>query len=93
LRIHGYLDRPDRPLTREGPLDVYGSDAQGIRSLAEDPALASRLHPALPYIGAQVIWAVRDEMARTIEEVLARHTRALFLNARAAMQMARPSLA
>ena len=46
------------------------------------------LHPALPYTGAQVVWAARVEMARTVEDVLARRTRALFLNARAAIDMA-----
>jgi glycerol-3-phosphate dehydrogenase len=46
------------------------------------------LHPALPITGAQVLWAVRAEMARTLDDVLARRTRALFLNARAALAMA-----
>ena len=46
------------------------------------------LHPALPYTVADVSRAVRDEMARTVEDVLARRTRALFLNARAAIEMA-----
>jgi glycerol-3-phosphate dehydrogenase len=35
-----------------------------------------------------VVWAARVEMARTVEDVLARRTRALFLNARAALAMA-----
>ena len=42
----------------------------------------------LPYTGAEVVWAARHEMARTVEDVLARRTRALFLNARAAEAMA-----
>jgi glycerol-3-phosphate dehydrogenase len=46
------------------------------------------LDPELPYTEAEVIWAARREMARTVEDVLARRTRALFLNARAAMCMA-----
>ena len=46
------------------------------------------MHPALPINGAQVVWAVRHEMARTLDDVLARRTRALFLNSRAAMAMA-----
>ena len=46
------------------------------------------MHPDLPYVGAEVVWATRHEMARTVEDVLARRTRALFLNARAAMAMA-----
>jgi glycerol-3-phosphate dehydrogenase len=49
--------------------------------------LAKPLHPALPYTGAEVVWAVRFEMARTVEDVLARRTRALFLNAKAALAM------
>ena len=50
--------------------------------------MAEPLHPALPYTGAEVLWATRHEMARTVEDVLARRTRALFLNARAATAMA-----
>ncbi len=46
------------------------------------------MHPALPHCGAEVVWAARFEMARTVEDVLARRTRSLFLNARAAMDMA-----
>ena len=42
----------------------------------------------MPYCGAEVVWAVREEMARTVEDVLARRTRALFLHARAAIEMA-----
>jgi glycerol-3-phosphate dehydrogenase len=52
------------------------------------PSLAATLHADLPYTGAEVVWAARHEMARTIEDVLAGRTRALFLNARAAEAMA-----
>jgi glycerol-3-phosphate dehydrogenase len=72
-----------------GWLAVYGTDAQKIRTLMEtDPSLSQRLHPALPYVKAEVVWAARQEMARTVEDILARRTRALFLNARAALEMA-----
>ena len=84
LRIHGYVD----DAAALGSLQVYGADAEAIRTLAQDPALAVRLNPELPYIAAEVVWAARAEMARTVEDVLARHTRALFLNARAATAMA-----
>jgi glycerol-3-phosphate dehydrogenase len=85
LNVHGYHLDSDK----FGHLSVYGSDAAGVQSLmAEDPALAEPLHPALPYTGAEVVWAARHEMARTVEDVLARRTRALFLNARAAIAMA-----
>ena len=46
------------------------------------------MHPELPYCAAEVVWAVRHEMARTVEDILARRTRALFLNARAAIALA-----
>ena len=52
------------------------------------PALAERLHPDLPYVAAEVVWAVRVEMARKVEDVLARRLRALFLNAKASVEMA-----
>jgi len=90
LKIHGY-EGPAAARDDEDPLEVYGSDAAQIRSIAlQNPDLAKPLHPALPYIGAEIIWAARAEMARSVEDVLARHTRALFLNAHAAMQMAEP---
>jgi glycerol-3-phosphate dehydrogenase len=85
LRIHGYQVSPQE----FGKLGVYGTDAAEIRKLIEDDSrLGETLHPELPYVKAEVIWAVRREMARTIEDVLARRTRALFLNARAALKMA-----
>ncbi len=85
LRIHGYHERPQE----FGELWFYGSAAQGVRALMDEvPALARRLHAALPIYGAQVVWAARQEMARSVEDVLARRTRALFLDARAAREMA-----
>lgn len=85
LAIHGARRHPDP----ESALGVYGSDADALQELARvDPALAAPLHPGLSINGAQVVWAVRTEMARTVEDVLARRTRALFLNARAALAMA-----
>jgi len=72
-------------------LQVYGSDADSIRALAHsNPALQMQLHPSLPIVTAEIVWAARHEMARTVEDALARHTRALFLNARAASAMAEP---
>jgi glycerol-3-phosphate dehydrogenase len=52
------------------------------------PGRGHALHPALPYLAAEVIWAARWEMARSVEDVLSRRTRALLLNARAAVAMA-----
>ena len=85
LNIHGFHSAAKQ----FGPLAVYGSDAYEIRKLVDaDAGLGERLHPALPYVKAEVVWAARHEMARTVEDILARRTRALFLNARAALGMA-----
>jgi glycerol-3-phosphate dehydrogenase len=85
LRIHGWLKNVDR----NDPLHVYGADRLEIRKLIEQsPELEEPLHPRLPYLKAEVIWAVRNEMAQTVEDVLARRTRALFLDAKAALEMA-----
>jgi glycerol-3-phosphate dehydrogenase len=90
LKIHGYAEAGTMAAGFENHFEVYGSDVEAIRTLAKDPALARQLHPDLPYIGAEIVWAARTEMARTIEDALARRTRALFLNAHAAIAMAEP---
>lgn len=88
LRLHG-APAAGRTPAADGPLAVHGTDAARIEALArERPELAARLHPALPYLAAEVVWAAREEMARTLEDVLARRTRALFLDARAAIEAA-----
>ena len=85
LPIHGSEDNVDR----NDHLYVYGSDKAALIALAgEDPLWNHKLHPRLPYIEAEVIWGIRQEMARTIDDILARRTRALFLDARAAIDMA-----
>jgi glycerol-3-phosphate dehydrogenase len=85
LNIHGFHKHADK----FGLLAVYGADAPAIEDLIRlDPSLGEVLHPVLPYCRAEVLWAARFEMARTVEDVLARRTRALFLNARAAIEMA-----
>jgi glycerol-3-phosphate dehydrogenase len=85
LAIHGAFAKPEEL----GSLGVYGSDAAPIKELMRTtPAMGLPLHPDLPYVAAEVLWAARFEMARTVEDVLARRTRALFLNARAASAMA-----
>jgi len=60
-----------------------------LRIHASEPLPPSRpLHYALPYTEAHVVRAAREEMARTVEDVLARRTRALFLNTAASLEMA-----
>jgi glycerol-3-phosphate dehydrogenase len=85
LNIHGF----HRNAAQFGDLAVYGSDARAIRALAkQDPNLGAVLHPRLTAIGAEVVWAVRHEMARTVEDFLSRRTRALLLDARASIAAA-----
>jgi glycerol-3-phosphate dehydrogenase len=88
LLIHGSSDASSNGKCAWG-LSVYGTDIHEIeRMMRHDPELAHPLHPALPINGAQVLWAVRAEAARTVDDVLARRTRALHLNARGAIEMA-----
>lgn len=85
LQIHGW----SKQSIPEPHLALYGSDAAEIqRFMQQKPELAEKLHPALPYQKAEVLWHVREEMAMTVEDVLSRRTRALLLNARASAEAA-----
>lgn len=85
LNIHGYYQHAEK----FGALEVYGSDAKKIQEIEDESAEnGALLHPDLPVTAAQVIWAVREEMALTVEDVLSRRTRCLLLNARASMEIA-----
>ncbi len=85
LQIHGFHQNADK----FGDLAVYGSDAPAIQDLIhEKKSYNERLHPDLPICAGEVIWAVRNEMARTVEDFLSRRTRTLLLDARASMEMA-----
>lgn len=85
LRIHGWLKNVDQ----EDHLHVYGSDVVGLMKLLEEnDEWKERLHPNLPYLKGEVVWAVRNELAITIEDVLSRRTRALLLDAKASLEMA-----
>ena len=65
------------PSTHEHLVGRYGTDAEVVRALvAEDPGLATPLVPGLPYLRAEARYAVRHEMARTLDDVLSRRTRA-----------------
>lgn len=76
--------------TIESHLKIYGSDRVLIEKLVnENPEWNVRLHPKFPNIKAEVILAVRNEMAYTIEDVLARRLRILFIDVRAAIEMSR----
>lgn len=84
VKIHGYLAE-----MQNGSLGLYGADANGIRDLMKsDPQLCELLHPDFKYVKAEVIWMVRNEMSRTIEDVLSRRMRLLFLDAKGALVLA-----
>ena len=84
LRLHGFR-RDEEP----EPFNVYGSDADALRAVvAEQPGLDLLLHPRLPYLAGEVVWGARCESARTVEDVLARRTRALLLDAQASIEAA-----
>ncbi len=89
LKIHGYTDN----IRKQDHLYIYGSDAELIRKIAQEKStFQQKLHPSFPNIVAEVIWFIRYEMARTIEDILARRLRMLFLNAQAAIDTA-PAIA
>jgi glycerol-3-phosphate dehydrogenase len=70
-------------------LAEYGTDIEAIRAIEKDhPQLSAKLDPSLPYTGAMVVYAVRCEFARTLDDVLSRRTRSLLLNAQAALRAA-----
>ncbi|MDB5025197.1 MAG: glycerol-3-phosphate dehydrogenase/oxidase [Mucilaginibacter sp.] len=87
LPIHGSR----RQMDWEEHLYVYGSDREKVLALiSENPEWGKKLHSRYDYLQAEVVWAVRHEMARTVEDVLARRVRLLFLDARAAMEAGPP---
>ena len=85
LPVHGSMQNIDQ----HDHLYVYGSDReQVVELIKENKTWKGKLHPRYDYLEAEVIWAVRHEMARTVEDVLARRLRLLFLDARAAIAAA-----
>jgi glycerol-3-phosphate dehydrogenase len=85
MPLHGYV----KNFNENDHLHVYGSDRLAILQMIEDrPELSEKLDPEYPYLRAEVVWAVKEEMARKIEDVLARRIRMLFLDARASIRMA-----
>jgi glycerol-3-phosphate dehydrogenase len=68
---------------------VYGSDQDAILKLEkENPAYAEKLDPEFDFKVSQVIWAIRNEMAITLDDVLARRVRLLSLDARKSIEIA-----
>ena len=85
LKIHGYLENPDR----NDRMYIYGSDHDEILKIQqENPLYAGKLDNGLEFTVAEIVWAVRKEMARTVDDVLARRVRVLYLDARASIRLA-----
>jgi glycerol-3-phosphate dehydrogenase len=84
LHLHGFMlnNKLDR-------LHIYGTHARDIHDLIlERPEWARTLHPRLSYTEAELRWICREEMPYKLEDMLARRTRALFLDAAASLEMA-----
>ncbi|MFW5490334.1 MAG: FAD-dependent oxidoreductase [Desulfovibrio sp.] len=85
LKLHGYTETYDH----NDHMHVYGSEAAEVRALAgELPELDAPMHERLPYSWLEVVWAVRHECALSVADALARRTRALILDAKAAAEAA-----
>ncbi|MBF0203355.1 MAG: glycerol-3-phosphate dehydrogenase/oxidase [Desulfamplus sp.] len=85
MPIHGYVKNTDF----NSPAYFYGSDRAQIEDMVhQNKTLGKRLHPDYEYTRAHVVWAVRHEMARTVEDFLSRRVRMLLLDARVSMEMA-----
>jgi glycerol-3-phosphate dehydrogenase len=83
--LHGWRDNVEYEKT----FNIYGNDWGAVQQLMkENPLFAKRLYENLPYTAAEVIWATRHEMARTVEDILSRRTRALLLDAKASVAIA-----
>ncbi len=60
--------------------DRYGGEARAIIAMADrNPSLAEPLVPSLPYIRAEAVFSARYEMARSLDDILTRRTRARLL--------------
>lgn len=84
LKIHGYK----KEVNQDDYLYFYGSDEKDVLELAKEDGMGDFISNSLKVIKAQVIWAVKHEMARTVEDFLARRTRCQLLDARESIKMA-----
>ncbi len=84
LKIHGWQSG-----NSTAEWDIYGADWKAVQSLTTaHPDWGKKLDEAWPQTYAEVVWAVRNEMARKVEDVLCRRFRILFLDSKAALRMA-----
>jgi glycerol-3-phosphate dehydrogenase len=84
LRLHGSTTNK----IQNDDFAYYGSDARKVRTVCNDTSLNKLIHPNFNIKEGEVVWSIRNEMARTVEDFLARRTRSLFLDAKASIEMA-----
>jgi glycerol-3-phosphate dehydrogenase len=85
LKIHGWKIEVDF----NTPLYYYGYDEAAIQAMVmDDSSLGKQIHPSLPFIRAEFVWAIRNEMCMTVEDALSRRTRALLLDAQSTIESA-----
>ncbi|PWS29097.1 FAD-dependent oxidoreductase [Pedobacter yonginense] len=83
LAIHGSAEP-----NGDSYMNIYGTDRVEIEFLMEaEPEFKVKLHPQYPYTEAEVVWSARHEMAETVEDILSRRLRILFIDAQASKQM------
>jgi glycerol-3-phosphate dehydrogenase len=88
LQLHGSTAAIEA-FAEPNHLAVYGTERSKVEALSKNgKATAELIHPRLPYLRAEAIWAVREEMARTVEDILCRRTRAILLDSKAAAESA-----
>ena len=89
LRLHGYDTTAGLEAGLPDSRRMYGSDRAELEKIERaDRFHAAPMHPSLPVTQSEVIFAARNEMARSVEDVLARRTRSLLLDAKASIEIA-----
>jgi glycerol-3-phosphate dehydrogenase len=79
----------DDPLLHNKQLRIYGKKAVEIeKMMCEELSMKEQLSPLLPYTKAEIVWICRNEMPRTLQDMLARRTRSLFLDVHASLEIA-----
>jgi glycerol-3-phosphate dehydrogenase len=89
LPIHGFDPKAGIEAGLPDTRRMYGTDCAQLDMIERaDRFHAAPMHANLPLTPSEVIFAARHEMARSIEDVLARRTRSLLLDARASIEVA-----
>jgi glycerol-3-phosphate dehydrogenase len=85
MKIHGYNENP----LQFGDFSIYGQDAVLLMDfISQNPTYREKIHPKSKILIGEIIWAVKNEMARTVEDFLARRQRVLIQDARTSLEMA-----